>query len=159
MLRQGRRPHGLLLLLLLTCCCSVIPCLLFCCCTRPVWGRGAGGAGKGYSMHRVAAACAQRYCSAAQRVVTSRHISCTAVQVDNTTFATVLELCEGGDLETHLQAHHVRASHHLAEQQSSKHTPATCMRTCMQAAHHLSPSLPTSLSLRLGCLVCGADEQ
>lgn len=30
-----------------------------------------------------------------------------AVQVDNTTFATVLELCEGGDLEAHLQQHHV----------------------------------------------------
>lgn len=29
------------------------------------------------------------------------------VQVDNTTFATVLELCEGGDLEGHLQQFHV----------------------------------------------------
>ncbi|WIA41189.1 hypothetical protein OEZ86_004804 [Tetradesmus obliquus] len=27
-------------------------------------------------------------------------------EVDNTTFATVLELCEGGDLEAHLQQHH-----------------------------------------------------
>jgi hypothetical protein len=31
----------------------------------------------------------------------------TLLQVDNTTFATVLELCEGGDLEAHLQQHHV----------------------------------------------------
>lgn len=28
-------------------------------------------------------------------------------QVDNNTFATVLELCEGGDLETHLREHGV----------------------------------------------------
>jgi hypothetical protein len=33
-------------------------------------------------------------------------------QVDNTTFATVLELCEGGDLEAHLQQHHVSHALH-----------------------------------------------
>lgn len=32
---------------------------------------------------------------------------CLLAQVDNTTFATVLELCEGGDLEGHLQQFHV----------------------------------------------------
>jgi hypothetical protein len=34
---------------------------------------------------------------------------CLRQQVDNTTFATVLELCEGGDLEGHLQQFHVSA--------------------------------------------------
>ncbi len=29
-------------------------------------------------------------------------------EVDNNTFATVLELCEGGDLDTHLREHGVR---------------------------------------------------
>lgn len=40
-----------------------------------------------------------------QRQLTG-HVCCV-LQVDNTTFATVLELCEGGDLEGHLQQFHV----------------------------------------------------
>ncbi len=35
-------------------------------------------------------------------------------ELDSCTFATVLELCEGGDLDSHLQSHHVRLQHSLS---------------------------------------------
>ena len=33
-------------------------------------------------------------------------------ELDSCTFATVLELCEGGDLDSHLQSHHVSFGRH-----------------------------------------------
>ena len=38
-------------------------------------------------------------------------------ELDSCTFATVLELCEGGDLDSHLQSHHVSPHLHF-------HTPS-----------------------------------
>ena len=38
-------------------------------------------------------------------------------ELDSCTFATVLELCEGGDLDSHLQGHHVSPQSHF-------HTPS-----------------------------------
>ncbi len=77
-------------------------------------------------------------------------------ELDSCTFATVLELCEGGDLDSHLQSHHVW-SQNLCSNLLSCTVPGICAVTSTEPPRMVStPLLKSDFAAEFYCTGCSA---